>query len=77
MTKSDRCRKCNRRRPLLPGKRHWCKPCTDEMVATVIRPAVMRHCEHEPTEAELDALIAERSRPENLPRWWTNGHRKT
>lgn len=24
----------------------------------------------EPTEAELDALIAEQSKPENLPTWW-------
>lgn len=24
----------------------------------------------EPTMAELDAMVAERSRPENLPRWW-------
>jgi hypothetical protein len=27
---------------------------------------------HEPTEAELDALIAEQSRPENLPAWWAS-----
>jgi len=25
---------------------------------------------HEPTEEELDALIAEQSKPENLPSWW-------
>jgi hypothetical protein len=24
----------------------------------------------EPTEAELDALIAEQMKPENLPGWW-------
>lgn len=24
----------------------------------------------EPTEAELDAMIAEQSKPENLPSWW-------
>jgi hypothetical protein len=26
--------------------------------------------DHEPTEAELDALIAEQMKPENLPGWW-------
>lgn len=28
------------------------------------------------TEAELDALIAERMRPENLPAWWPKDGRK-
>ncbi len=26
----------------------------------------------EPTEAELEALIAEQSKPENLPAWWND-----
>lgn len=28
------------------------------------------HTYHEPSEAELDAMIAEQMKPENLPRWW-------
>lgn len=30
----------------------------------------------EPTEAELEALIAEQMRPENLPSWWRKGGRE-
>lgn len=32
--------------------------------------------EVDPTEAELDALIAERMKPENLTKWWAAEERK-
>lgn len=30
-----------------------------------------------PTMEELDRLIAEQSRPENLPRWWPTAEKKS
>lgn len=37
---------------------------------------IVRTFDHEPSMAELNALIAEQMRPENLPPWWNVEHEK-
>ncbi len=57
----SRCEDC--RKPITRGRR-WCKGCW------------RYHCtpdsHKEETLAELEAKIAERMKPENLPAWWND-----
>lgn len=70
------CRHCRLRSVY---SRRLCWRCFQDLRVRVLYPATA-HADRprrreradwvEPTEAELDALIAEQSKPENLPAWW-------
>ena len=64
------CLHCRRNKPG-HGNRGLCRHCWD-------RPGIRNRYREirptgptgEPTAAEIDAMIAERMKPENLPAWW-------
>lgn len=58
------CKDCRTRIGVYDGR---CARCRDRALA--MSPPVIDP-EDEWTEEELDALIAEQSKPENLPSWW-------
>jgi hypothetical protein len=65
------CCHCGRRRPI--EARGLCYACYETRAVRDLYEAYRRCGRSESgdcTEAELDALVAERSKPENLPDWW-------
>lgn len=83
-----RCRHCEARLTSPGGRgRGLCPRCFDDEAVresypqqkrgpkpgTVYKP---RAEETEPTEEELNAMIAEQSKPENLPHWWAEAERQ-
>ncbi len=66
------CRHCHRFRSL--QGRGLCAMCHRTPAIRELYPRIfpMQNgaLDHEPTEAELDAMIEEQMRPENLPPWW-------
>jgi hypothetical protein len=56
------------------GRRGLCRPCynTPGVRKLYRRDKRCGGLGREPTEEELDAMIAEQMRPENLPSWWHN-----
>lgn len=71
------CLHCSRRKVNRPRGLCWkCYYCPGvrEMYGprgAAGRAGAKQH-EPEPTEEELDAMIAEQSKPENLPPWWND-----
>ncbi len=61
----NRCKNCGR---VQRDTRALCWRCTHDPAARAAY--LVRSHEHEPTMAVLDALVAEQSKPENLPAWW-------
>ena len=70
------CKHCRER----PGyqARGLCWRCYRDLTVRRLYPQDPRakRPEHEPTEEELEALIAEQSKPENLPGWWPEESRR-
>lgn len=55
-------------------KRGMCMRCYLDRDIRALYPPTSKFAPiGEPTMAELEAQIAERSRPENLPKWWEKG----
>jgi hypothetical protein len=70
------CLHCKRRKAVY-GKRWLCFGCySDKSVRLLYPSGTARAFDHDPTEAELDTLIAEQSKPENLPKWWESESRR-
>lgn len=72
MAVAIRCKHCNR---AANGRRGLCNRCWRDFAIRRLYPAGRGGgdtSDHsgDMTEAELDALIAEQLRPENLPDWW-------
>lgn len=71
------CVHCHERPP--SRARGLCARCYEDRAIRALYPPAHRFpasesCEA--TDAELDALIAERSKPENLPAWWYDEARR-
>lgn len=63
----ERCVHCGLPRSLTA--RQLCSPCYKRpSVRSLYPPKIVNG--NGPTLADLDALVAERSKPENLPKWW-------
>lgn len=72
MSEKALCRHCNVK-PARSGRRGLCYKCerTPEIAAQYPSTSNYRnHADKHETLADLEALIAERLRPENLPSWW-------
>lgn len=74
MTTDDRCRHCHLR-AAMRYKRRLCFKCYGTPVIRQMYPSTSKYAPYsaerrEPTAAEIEALVAEQSRPENLPAWW-------
>lgn len=52
------------------------RPCPECGRQTSVYGYCRRCSADGPTEEELEALVAERSRPENLPAWWVADERR-
>ncbi len=64
------CRHCHHRKSSNSG-RGLCRHCWDRPgIRNRFRPIRPTGPTGEPTAAEIDAMIAERMKPENLPAWW-------
>lgn len=63
------CQHCHRNKATRP--RGLCFGCYLDVAIRSLYPSKTPN-RGEPTEAELEAMVAERSKPENLPIWWFN-----
>jgi len=68
------CIHCREERPL--RARGLCSPCYElPDIRAMYPPKIIKG--NNPTLAGLDALVAERSKPENLPKWWKDEAKKS
>ena len=63
-----RCQHCQQNKACRPRK--LCNACYDDLAIRHQYAPIENHAPLNETEADLDALIAEQSKPENLPPWW-------
>ena len=63
-------RRCARCSNYVPdgSKRSWCETCRRRQAQAISKSHAKHHAETDPTDEELDAIIAEQRK--RLPIWW-------